>query len=650
MLRKLPKADFLLLLLIILSGPARSQQIYQAGLSMESIEPPQKLIALSLGGYAAPWEGRFSLQWIRKDRLTPVTALAGTAGHLCLLSNGRIFCARPNPSGNIPEWEQTGSAAHLKFLAGSNDHLFAIDGEGHLLMARMDPKEIQWKEKGIIHQPVAAITAKDDEFFLASPDGTFWKGRISAGNIKLQEIRSLRLNGVIDLATSPSGIYALTNDGTIYRWGIKRRNQWIKAAWKNGVTINEDIRHLAIAGGALYGADRDHVLFEGEHRSKGDLSVRALAVSNDPGTVLIIALDLVGINGSFTRRIKEEIFQQTGIPPEAVLINVSHTHFAPVTQAWPTWQDFNQQPDSNYLRLVKKKILRTAGRAIENMQPARLFFGRETTDIGFNRSLPDHPELYDSDVDVIKVEFVDSGKANYLFMAACHPVHSTSGKFHFTLSANFPGVARQLVEQRTGTSNALFLQGAAGDINPADNDEYLTGKKLAGKVLAVIHRSMNKISGPVSFSLDTIHVPLEKIPKEAVVQLKEQSLNSPGGMIAERNLIWCESVLEGYAENNIPSALPVYFQTINIGNWKLTGFSRETTSEYSLEVKKLWPDQMVSVAGFTNDVSSYLPTGKHIEMKNYEGYDSFFWYGVPGTFPASVKDTVIAFIQKKRDL
>ncbi len=69
---KLPKPDFFLLLLIFFSGPVSAQQIYQAGLSRESIEPSTNLISLSLGGYAAPWEGRFTLQWIQKDRLMPV--------------------------------------------------------------------------------------------------------------------------------------------------------------------------------------------------------------------------------------------------------------------------------------------------------------------------------------------------------------------------------------------------------------------------------------------------------------------------------------------------------------------------------------------------------------------------------------------------
>ena len=39
------------------------------------------------------------------------------------------------------------------------------------------------------------------------------------------------------------------------------------------------------------------------------------------------------------------------------------------------------------------------------MAPAELYFGRGTTDIGYNRSLKDHPELYDSDVDVLKIVY-----------------------------------------------------------------------------------------------------------------------------------------------------------------------------------------------------------------------------------------------------
>lgn len=86
-------------------------------------------------------------------------------------------------------------------------------------------------------------------------------------------------------------------------------------------------------------------------------------------------------------------------------------------------------------------------------------------------------------------------------------------------------------------------------------------------------------------------------------------------------------MLKKYEDGIMPESNPIYVHTLNIGNWKLVGFSRETTTAYGLGVKEMWPDKLVTVAGYTNDVSSYLPTNMHIEKHNYEGLDSFFWYG-----------------------
>ena len=250
------------------------------------------------------------------------------------------------------------------------------------------------------------------------------------------------------------------------------------------------------------------------------------------------------------------------------------------------------------------------------MEPADLFFGRGTTDIGYNRSLKEHPELYDSSVDVIKVVYPENNSESYLFIAACHPVFSTAGTLHYTISANYPGVARELIERRTGTSNSIFLQGTAGDINPRDNGEYISGEKLANEVIAVIKRPMEKISGPISYFVDTVNIPVTPWSKNEIIAYKETNIDKTGDVYAEKNVKWSDLMISSYEEGTMPSSLPVYVQTFNIGNWKLVGFSRETTTEYGLGVKDLWPGKLVSVAGYTNDVSSYLPTEKHIELRN----------------------------------
>jgi hypothetical protein len=232
-----------------------------------------------------------------------------------------------------------------------------------------------------------------------------------------------------------------------------------------------------------------------------------------------------------------------------------------------------------------------------------------------------------------------------LFLASCHPVFSTAGKLHYTISANYPGVARKLVEERTGTVNSIFIQGTAGDINPGDNGEYITGEKLANEVVSVTGKPMTEITGEVSYFLDTLNIPVEPWSKSEILRFREENLTRPGDIYAEKNVKWSDIMLERYEKGTMPSSLPVYVHTVNIGNWKLVGFSRETTTEYGFGVKKLWPDKLVSVAGYTNDVSSYLPSSLHIEAKNYEGYDSFFWYGMPAVFPVNVDKIILNAIE-----
>ena len=77
-----------------------------------------------------------------------------------------------------------------------------------------------------------------------------------------------------------------------------------------------------------------------------------------------------------------------------------------------------------------------------------------------------------------------------------------------------------LVEERTGTSNSLFLQGTAGDINPRDNGEYISGEKLANEVIAVLNRPMKKLRDQLSFFLDTINIPVNPWTKEEIMHYR----------------------------------------------------------------------------------------------------------------------------------
>lgn len=615
-----------------------SQSGYLVGTSQQGIEPDQSLISLHLGGYGAPKEGRFTLNWVARGLVGEVSSVFGFNDHLFGLNQGGLFSM--NPSGNSLNREKIGTADDIKSIAGFMNDLYGINSKSELFRTK-SKGGLRWMKIGTVDSSVVAMAVLNNKLYAANGHGTMWSTELKKSPIDWT--KSETVDKIVSLSANNRKLYALCSEGVIYQCEpLSSETRWLKAAYKNGETIKEDIRQIAVVNGRLYGIGKDNILYLGEHRTEGNLTARAMAIKGDEKTVVILNVDVCGLNDTFVGLLKQEVFIKHHIPAEAVFVNSTHTHFAPVTQNWLTWQEANQRPDSVFLySTVKNGILNAIDNALKAMVPAELSFGRGAADIGYNRSLKDHPEIYDNAVDVIKVNYMGQIRESFLFMAACHPVFSTAGTLNYTISANYPGVARKLVEERTGTSNSLFLQGTAGDVNPRDNGEFITGEKLSNEVIAVLARPMTKITGPITCFLDTINFAVSPWTKEAIATYRAENIDKTGDVYAEKNVKWCDLMSKYIREGTMPKFMPVYVNTINIGNWKLLGFSRETTTGYGLGVKNFWPDKLISVAGYTNDVSSYLPTHMHIEAGTYEGKDSFFWYGMPNIFPVNVDETIL---------
>lgn len=626
----------------LLSASGNAQTGYRIGVSRRSIEPDRSLVSLHLGGYGAPREGRFTLQWNSADFLPGTTGIGGDPQGIFIVRNGELLAGEPSQTGQL--WKKTGNKRNIVAVTGNGKKIYGADASGKFFSSGPG-KKITWRKTGIPGMLTLSLACSPDCLYSLDNKGSIWMIDPDAGTAGWTGISSP--DGVISIAAINRKLYALTGSGVMYQCEPSSgRIKWLKAAGRNNETLTEDIRMITIAGNGIYGFGSDGYLYEGDHRSEGNLSVRTMAITGGSDTFVIVSADVCGFNDSFTGPLKNALREHYGLPPEAIFINSTHTHFAPVSQNWLTWQEANQRPDSTYLySIVANAILSSVGEALDRRMPARIFFGRGNTGIGYNRSLPEHPELYDSSVDVLKIRYTETGRESYLFLASCHPVFSTAGKLHYTISANFPGVARKLVEERTGTSCSIFIQGTAGDINPGDDGEYISGEKLANEVVAVSRKPMTEIAGEISFSLDTINIAVDPWSRDRIGRFREENAAKPGDIYAEKNVKWSDLMLDYYEKGTVPSSLPVYIHTLNLGSWKLVGFSRETTTEYGFGVKKLWPEKLVSVAGYTNDVSSYLPASLHIEAGNYEGYDSFFWYGMPALFPVNVDKIILNTIK-----
>ncbi|MEO8764181.1 MAG: hypothetical protein ABI416_07835 [Ginsengibacter sp.] len=642
---------------------SKGQQEYKVGTSTVSIEPDSTLFSIALSGYGYPAEGRFSINFSFYGN-TPgnITAITGL--------NGKFFAADSNhtfwsgtPSVNGISWKKAGSAGGIKALAGINESIYAVNDKGELLMTKITPGGANWVKIGAAAY-INTLTSLNGKLYATNNKNQLMKmDPLQTGS---RWISIGRANVVQSMASHGERFFAINAGDTL--WHIQPHKAdvpWTEIGRYNDITFNIHIKQIAVVNNRLYAVSKDNKLYIGAHTSDGNLSATAFAIQRNKKTVVFVGVDLTGFSLSLSDDVKDIVSKERHIAKEAILINASHTHFSPSAQAYLAWQDFMQHPDSLYLNnILKKKLVKAIENAIDHLSPADLYFGRGTTNIGMNRSGADPENPLDKTLDVLVAKNGKGTVTGVLFLAACHAVFNSEGRETYTISANFPGTAREVIRGKTGT-DAVFIQGCAGDINPRSLDHTATGRELANDVFNIMDKKITRLTGEISYSFDTVNVPVQHIipaaldsngrlvdslhikpwSAEAIRQFQMDNANKPGNLFALRNTNWGGLMLNMIQKRTVPDKLAEYIQIISIGNWKMVGLSREAVNEYGPAIRNIWPGNTVSVAGYCNDVGSYLPNKWHVAEHHYEGYDSFFWYGQPGVPALDVFDIVIEGIK-----
>lgn len=631
---------FICTFVLLLSQPQGWAEGYRAGVARVSIEPDSSVFSLSLAGYGYPGEGRFTLKWEEYGEIPDLKSLAGGEKELYALTSGGELWQGQWEKGRL-KWKTWEKNTDFCFLTVSRNKIYAIDGKNQLWVKAISGKK--WKKMDVV-RAAKGFTSGNGKLYLATDKDELWEGEPGRGNIGWRKMG--KAEQVLGLAVAKDRLYALTANQILWQHSCREAyTPWLKIGYQNDINWKEPVYQIAVAANRLFAAGKNGKLYRAVHSTEGELTARALALTSGKKTVLVITADLCGFDISMISEVKAEIEARTGVPAEAILVNASHTHFAPVSQGWYTWAEHNQLPDTLYLHgVVKPRLVKAAVEALKSRREVRLYFARTHTSIGGNRSLSGEEALYDPTLDVLQTVDKKNGEKNVLFLTGCHAVFRNAEAESFRISPNFPGVARKIVEA-AGIKNALFIQGCAGDINPVHDDHWKSGEILAADVQKALSGQLTEIQGELSWSWDSVLIPIKPWDKEKIKNFKEENWGQPGNLEAEKNVRWADLMLKRYKENRMPADMPIYVQTLRIGNWKLVGLSREAVTEYGIAIRNLWPDQLVSVAAYCNDVPSYLPTDPHIRAADYEGYGSFFWYGQPACFPEHILHTVVEKIK-----
>ncbi|MCY3680260.1 MAG: hypothetical protein OXH16_02605 [Gemmatimonadetes bacterium] len=383
------------------------------------------------------------------------------------------------------------------------------------------------------------------------------------------------------------------------------------------------------------------------------LKATAVAIDDGATPLLIVGAEILGFYER-TEEVRSRINAATGIDPEHIILNGSHTHCGPCIREMD--RERHGELDDDYLEDLFENVARCAKMAWEARSPARLRFGTGRCDIARSRRKPDGkggvawvPSLeapHDHDVPVIAVESPEGELRCVIFSYACHPT-SRSGTL---IGGDYVCFACDHIEAAYPDVATCFLQGCAGDqktkpVDPTSNvfvqrevDEIRDiGVELGESVAWVLaSQDLRHISGPISIAQTILDIETEPIDMDLV----KASLDAGSDYVRA----WARHLFES-VENNIPVAtsFPFEIQTVRFGNaLAIVGLAAEMNVEHGLRLKReLAPYfQNLLVAAYTNDIVGYIPVKRQIPEGGYEVWFNQQHWKRTGPFIEDTEDRI----------
>ena len=123
-----------------------------------------------------------------------------------------------------------------------------------------------------------------------------------------------------------------------------------------------------------------------------ELFAKALALEDEQGNKLVfVTLDLIGVPQLMRRAVAERAEKEFKLPQANLVMNASHTHSGPSLRTTPlTEKDDQRAKDAwEYTQKLQNDIVGIIGKALTEMQPARLTWNKARCGFAMNRRRPD---------------------------------------------------------------------------------------------------------------------------------------------------------------------------------------------------------------------------------------------------------------------
>jgi len=360
------------------------------------------------------------------------------------------------------------------------------------------------------------------------------------------------------------------------------------------------------------------VVFSGGGSHAAILSADALGLSND----------LLGPGRDFIAEVRQRAAAGTDLDPASLLVAATHAHSTPETYGIARlWE---RDDCAAWIDALLDQLATAVRLAWDDRRPACMAHAATTLD-GMSCNRRDQSGPLDRQLQVLLADRKGAGPV-CLVNFACHPV---TVQVQPLVSADFPGSAMARLERELGDGACcLFLQGAAGDINPirghsADwRDVETYGLMLAGAAMQAV--GLARLG--------------ESCPDPAIAAASEaltlEAREAPPVEDAARTLAQAEGALAGLPKDDAEYSkrygalrmarethrlaqfgtdpIRAEVQVLRLGDFAIAGFPGELFCALGMRVKQDSPARATMIAECANGCYGYLAPREEWEKGGYE--------------------------------
>lgn len=335
------------------------------------------------------------------------------------------------------------------------------------------------------------------------------------------------------------------------------------------------------------------------------LYCRCASFSDGKDRVVIISNDLVTIDSDRAWDVRKIVQKEAGVKPENIMVCGSHTHSGATISPGIGWGELNPDFVSSWVRTAAE----TAVAAVKDETPAVVRGGKAplAEKIGINRVWDDGP----TDPEIRWAGFY-SEDGSLKLLVHNHGMHGVAFGRILLVSADWPGAVNTEIINRNVARHAIFLQGAAGDINTyricSVREE---GEQVIEKIKDVYMKSLVP-------SLNE-GVPLPGAPVKAIMRRVELPteevtpgyLRAAAGKVREVGAEYHADRMEEmaiYMEVGGDTKIKADCQVLRVGGLLVYAVGGEPFYEVGREILDRGPGEIGMVAAVANDNVRYIPT------------------------------------------